>query len=50
MPRGDKTKAPAFAMWKAGKSLKDIQAAIRARSQNKAEKVIGDELRSLVHG
>ena len=41
MPRGDATKAPAFQLWKAGKSLEDIQQAISARSKTKATSVAG---------
>lgn len=41
MPRGDKTKAPAFDLWKAGKSLRVIQDAIGARSETKPSSVAG---------
>ncbi len=32
MPQGDKTKEPAFAIWKEGKSLKEIQEEITRKS------------------
>lgn len=41
MPRGDRTKAPAFQLWSAGKALEDIQRAIGARSKTKPSSVAG---------
>jgi hypothetical protein len=41
MPLGDKTKAPAFKLWKAGKALKEIQDAIRGMSKTKPGSVAG---------
>lgn len=41
MPRGDRTKAPAFQLWRAGKSLEEIQGEIGARSKTKPSSVAG---------
>lgn len=41
MPRGDRTKAPSFALWKAGKSLRQIQSAICGQSKTKPGSVAG---------
>jgi hypothetical protein len=41
MPQGDKTKEPAFRLWKAGRSLKEIQMAITGTSGTKASSVAG---------
>ena len=41
MPRGDKTKAPTFALWKVGQSSKQIQAAICTRPGTKPSSVAG---------
>lgn len=41
MPRGDKTKVPAFRLWRAGRSLREIQDAIGAVSRTKPSSVAG---------
>ncbi len=41
MPRGDVTKAPAFRLWKAGRSLTGIQGAITKTSGTLAISVAG---------
>jgi hypothetical protein len=41
MALGDKTKKPAFEMWKAGKALKEIQKVIQQQSTTKPSSVKG---------
>ncbi len=41
MPKGDLTKAPAFRLWKAGRSLKEIQDVITRTSGTQASSVAG---------
>lgn len=41
MPRGDRTKASAFQLWRDGKTLEEIQRAIGARSKTKPSSVAG---------
>ena len=41
MPRGDETKTVAFSLWLKGRSIKQIEATIRARSGTKPSSVAG---------
>jgi hypothetical protein len=41
MPLGDKSKEPAFKLWKAGRSLREIQMAVEAMSGTKPGSVAG---------
>jgi len=41
MPKGDKTKEPAFKLWLEGKSLEDIQQEIGRTSKTQASSVAG---------
>ena len=41
MPKGDKSKEPAFALWKAGRSLSEIQSEIRLAPETKPGSVAG---------
>ena len=41
MPKGDKTKEPAFKLWLEGKSLEDIQEEIARTSKTQASSVAG---------
>ena len=41
MPRGDKTKAPSFVLWKAGKPLRQIQNTICVISPTRPRSIAG---------